>query len=196
MANEHIEILKFLIQNNSQSFSIRKLSKARSIDYKSAYQAVKKLEEQGVISVNRTGNNSLCRFNFRFNPSVFLAEYERRQAVLANKNILLICEELRKIPVSFIALLFGSYAKLKNTKDSDIDILAISENPSEIRQKLSLIALDIHLTVISPAEFWLMLKSREDSVVSEAIKCNLILIGIEGYYRYLENANIGANQAG
>jgi len=46
----------------------------------------------------------------------------------------------------------------------------------------------IHLTTVSYNDFINMSKSKGFSVVSEAVKNNIILLGIEEYYRLLSNA--------
>ena len=46
----------------------------------------------------------------------------------------------------------------------------------------------IHLTAVTYKDFIYMAKSKEFTVVSEAIKNNIILVGIEEYYRLLKNA--------
>ena len=45
----------------------------------------------------------------------------------------------------------------------------------------------IHLTNVNYGNFINMAKSKEFTVVSEAIKNNIILNGIEEYYRLLKN---------
>jgi predicted nucleotidyltransferase len=183
------EILKLLIENTQEKFSIRKISKIQNINYKSAYNAVHKLKQQGIVEVEKVGNTSICSFNFKFNSLVFSAEYERRQALLKNKNIKILQEQLSRLNEPFIALLFGSYAKKKNTAHSDIDILIISQKESyNIATELSILALPIHPTDVTIEDFIRMAKSKEFTVVSEAIKNNVVLVGIEEYYRLLDNA--------
>lgn len=189
MDNEKLNILKLLIENQEEPFSIRKISLLRKINYKSAYYALKKLEKEGIVNLKHSGNTTLCSFNRAFNDSVFTVEHERRKELLRDKNFLVIYNDLRRVNVPFIALLFGSYAKGKQTKHSDIDFLIITENFKPIEQVLSRFPLKIHTTDIKYKNFMEMLKSREFTVVSEAIKRNIILIGIEEYYRVMENAN-------
>tara|TARA_Y100000310_G_C20490674_1_gene719049 strand:- start:166 stop:720 length:555 start_codon:yes stop_codon:yes gene_type:complete len=183
MVNEKQELLKILIEDKDKKFSIRKLSLIRKINYKSAYLAIKKLEE---VKRENLGNTTLCSFKNILTPLTFQVEFERRQKTLKNKDLNIIYSRLKELNFPFIALLFGS--QLKNpTKHSDIDILIITEN-KEINQTLQLIPLNIHQTIISYKEFIQMTKSKEFSVVSEANKKNIILIGIESYYQLLENA--------
>ena len=115
-------------------------------------------------------------------------EYSRRKELLKNKDFLIISNRLMELKFPFIALLFGSYAKKASNKHSDIDILTIGGDEKEIKTAISLLPDKIHLTAISYEEFINMAKSREFTVVSEAIKNNIILIGIEEYYNLLKNA--------
>jgi len=147
-----------------------------------------KLEKEGIVDLERLGNTTNCFFNLNFSPRVFGVEYERRNNLFKNKNFEIVYSRLNKISKQFIALLFGSYAKKTSDKNSDIDLLIIGENLKEIDGIISLIPLKIHLTLISNKEFLDMAKSKEFSVVNEAIENNIILLGIEAYYRLLENA--------
>lgn len=188
MANERLQILKFLIENQENPLSIRKISKARKINYKSAYNAIEKLEKEKIITLQKLGNTTICSFNRQFNETVFTAEYQRREELLKNKNFQIICNRLSSLALPIIVLLFGSHAKQKANRHSDIDLLVIGDNQEKIIKELSLLPLDIHTTGITYEEFLNMAKSKEFSVVSEAMKKNIILIGIEEYYRLIKNA--------
>lgn len=188
MVNEIFEILRILIENQEERFSIRKLSIARDINYKSAYNAVKKLHEMGLAGLEKIGNTVNCSFTGKFDPLVFEVEYERRKDLIKNKDFKVICSRLKDLKFPFVALLFGSFAKKKQSKGSDIDILAIAENQDEIERAISLIPLDIHLTAVTNKEFITMAMSKEFSVVSEAMKNYIILIGIEDYYGVIGDA--------
>ena len=189
MANETTEILKLLISNKEEIFSIRKISKIRKINYKSAYLSLRFLEKEKLVTLNKIGNTLSCTFNNKFNELVFKAEYLRREELLKNKNFLVFYNQLKKINKQFILLLFGSQVKGIAKKHSDIDLLLISneEVAKIVHTETRLIPINFHLTAISYEEFVNMLKSKEFTVVSEAIKKNIILYGIEDYYRIVEN---------
>lgn len=185
--NEFSEILQILV-DTGEKYSIRKLSQLRKINYKSAYNAVMKLEKESIVTIERLGNTNICSFNKNFNQSVFAVEDDRRTSLMKNKDFLVIHKRLSELQFPLIVLLFGSYAKRTTTKHSDIDLLAITENEKEVQSVVSITPLDIHLTVVTPKDFISMTKSKEFTVVSEAIKRNIIIIGIEEYYRLLKNA--------
>jgi predicted nucleotidyltransferase len=184
--NELIQILKYLISNNDESFTIRELSLVRKINYKSAYEVVKKLQKDGCINIVNKGNSSLCQFNKNFTDLVYLAEKERLQDILNDSNIKIIYRELQKVKTQSIVLLFGSYAKKTNSKSSDIDLLIVSNNAKLIEEKISWIPKKIDITSINYNEFDTMLKSKEFTVVSEVVKNNVILQSIEDYYRFVK----------
>ncbi len=188
MANEKLNILKFLIESTGQEFSIRQLAKARKINYKSAYQNIMTLEKERIVQIKKQGNISLCSFNQNFNENVYLVEYYRRSNLLKNKNFKILYNRLQNLNQQFILLLFGSFVKKANSKHSDIDLLLISDKPKVVENEIDLLPLNIHLTSITYKDFETMLESRKLTVVSEAIKNNILLFGIEDYYRMMKNA--------
>ncbi len=186
--NEKVSVLKLLIENKETKLTIREISIKRKINYKSAYEAIKKLEKEGNIKIEKKGNTSLCSFTNKLTNTTYVVEKERLKETLEDKDIKIIHNELYKINKQFITLLFGSRAKKKQTKKSDIDLLIISETPEEIEEKISWIPKNLHVTSINYEDFIEMLQTKKFNVVNEAIKNNIILTGMEDYYRLIENA--------
>ena len=193
MVNETREILKLLIESREETLSIRKISLIRKINYKSAYNSIRFLEKEGIVKLKRAGNTLICSFNNNFNDLVFKAEYLRRKDLFKKKDFLVIYGSLSRLKLQFILLLFGSHVKGTTTKHSDIDFLLISdeENFKKVEDKVSIFPQKIHLTPVSYESFIHMARSKEFTVVSEAIKKNIILFGVEDYYRLLKNAEQG-----
>ncbi|MEK6937426.1 MAG: nucleotidyltransferase domain-containing protein [Nanoarchaeota archaeon] len=184
-----IKILKFFLSHKEDKFTIKKIAESLKINYRIAHEKVTKLEKDKLIKVVRVGNSKLCELTYNFNEKLFEAEYERRKDLLKNKDFRIIHNRLTELKFPFIVLLFGSLAKGTANKHSDIDILTAGGEEKEIKAVISLLPDKIHLTTVSYQNFIHMAKSKEFTVVSEAIKNNIILIGIEEYYRLLENAN-------
>ncbi len=189
--SEKIEILKLLIDNKEETYSMRKIALLRKINYKSAYNALKALEKQGIVELKSLGNTTLCSFNNNFNDLVFKAESSRREVLFKKREFPVIYNSLSKLEFPFIVLLFGSHVKGTTTKHSDIDLLLISneEHFKKVQETIDIFPQDIHLTPVTYESFIRMATSKEFSVVSEALKKNIILIGIEEYYRLLKNAS-------
>lgn len=183
-----IKILILLLENKQEKLTIRDISIKSEINYRIAHEKVNLLEKEGVIKITKAGNSRICELTNKFDKNLFEAEYERREELFKEKKFKVIYSYLSELNFPFIALLFGSYAKKTADKHSDIDILTIGGDEKKISSQLSLLAYNIHLTSISYEEFIHMAKSKEFTVVSEAIKNNLILLGIEEYYRIISNA--------
>ena len=66
--------------------------------------------------------------------------------------------------------------------------MIIGGDKKEVEKAISLLPDKIHLTQINYESFIRMARSKELSVVSEVLKKNIILLGIEEYYRLLKNA--------
>lgn len=182
-----IRILKLLLDRRGERFTIKKMAEALKINYRTAYEQTMRLEKEGLIKITRAGNSNVCEFTHKFDSEVFEAEYARRKELFSkNKDFLILHNRLSALGFPFIALLFGSHGKGTASEHSDIDILAVGGDEKEIRVTLSLLPDKIHLTAVTYLNFIHMAKSREFTVVGEAIKNNIILIGIEEYYRLIK----------
>ncbi|MEN4005966.1 MAG: nucleotidyltransferase domain-containing protein [Methanobacteriaceae archaeon] len=189
MKKKDVNVLKVLIEKGEERISIAKLSKKLKMDYKNTYNIVKRLEKGKLILLEKHGNVYSCKINKIVHPSIFESEFDRKKSLLENSDFKILYQKLNSLPFSFIALIFGSYAKGSQAKGSDIDLMVISEKDreKEIEGVISLLPLNIHLVFLTYEEFMSMARSKEFSVVSEVIECNIILIGIEDYYRLMEN---------
>jgi len=191
--NKH-EVLKLLLSDSQEQYTIRAIAHKTGIDYKTTYLIVKQLTEEKTIITQKAGQATLCSVNQEeFNSDIFRAEYLRRQDLLRNKDLNVLYKRIDddiKEPF-FILLLFGSYAKANARKQSDIDLLLITDRKKikkDMRHILSLLPLRTHLIDFSSAEFLSMLRTTDFNVGKEAVKNNIILSGIEGYYKLIHDA--------
>lgn len=182
------KILKLLISSRKQSFTIRGIASILKLNYRTAHERISALEKEGLVKVKKIGCSKLCTFANRFNGKVYEAELSRRLDLFRNKDFLVIRERLACLNFTFIALLFGSHAKGEAGKHSDIDLLTIGGNEPEIKSAVRLLPFSIHLTSVSCGDFIAMARRKDFSVVAEALNNNIILIGIEEYYRMLSNS--------
>ena len=90
-----------------------------------------------------------------------------------------------------IILIFGSYAKNTQTKNSDIDLMFIVPDGMEelfekdVHRVARSLPLPIHPLVFSEKQFLEMTHAHESNVGQEALKNNIILYGIETYYEMI-----------
>lgn len=189
---EEISILKALLDNRHRDLNIRQISKLAKKDYKNTYDVISRLEKAGIVKLERFGRSSKISLINQSHPLIFEAEYARRAELVKSKSIAVMLDYFSRLSSKFfILLVFGSYAKKKNTKSSDIDLMFIVPDmcedklDKEISNIASLIPLKIHVNVFKEKDFIAMKESKKVTVGSEAMKHNVILEGIEDYYRLI-----------
>ena len=186
------KIIKLFIEQK-QSKTIREISKKIKSDYKITHTAIQRLLNKNILISKTIGKSTLCKLNKSYyGVEIYKAENERTKSLLKNKNIKQLYKEVKEKIKSgfFIFLIFGSYAKGNQTKSSDIDIIFISNEKNfeeKIYNILSLLPLKTHNLVFTEEEFIQMKDSKKLNVIKETIENNIILYGIENYYK-LKNA--------
>lgn len=194
MAKKHNttnKIVQFLLSHKNIEFSIRNISQNISADYKTVHGVMQELIKNDLVHAKKIGQTVLCSINQKeFNADIFRAELSRREELLKNKDLSSMYSYFESLKEPFfVLLLFGSYASGKNRKGSDIDLMLITDNEDtkkKIKSKVNLIPLEIHLTEVNSREFVSMLKTTEFNVGKEAFYNNVILYGIEDYYRIIQ----------
>lgn len=190
MKSKDAVILKYLIENKNEELNILRISRALKMDYKNVHSIIKRLEKEPLVRLESFGQSSRVKLIPKMHPLIFEAEYERRKEVLKDKNLAVMLNDFKKAlgTKCHIILLFGSYAKRKQTKNSDIDLMFIvPDGKEELFEKdahrlAKSLPLPIHYLVFSVKQLLEMAGSKESNVGQEALKNNIILYGIEAYY--------------
>jgi len=190
MKDKSAKVIQALIDGAEEEMNINKLSRQTGINYKNTYDIIKRLNTQGLVQLEKFGQAQRCTLKRKPHPLIFEAEYERREKLLKNKDIKVLYNKLSQLSFPVTAILFGSHARGEAEKGSDIDLIAVCEKTraDEVQRNISIIPLNIHLTILTWEEFLAMARTREFNVVQEALKHNIILTGIEDYYRMIEHA--------
>lgn len=192
ITNARLALLKILLANPWEEFTIRALSMKAGINYRLSYEEAMKMMKEGMISIKKQGQGSVCRINMKADTSLyaFIESLRSRDFLKRNDKIKIIAEELSKINTAlFTAILFGSHAKEKAGKTSDIDILIVAKDHGEIEAEaesiLSALSYPIHITSVSEQDFILMKKQQGINVANEIIGNHIILSGPEIYCRMM-----------
>ena len=186
------KIVKSFIEEKDPK-TIRAISKSINSDYRITHIAIQRLLSKKILFSKTIGKSVLCELNNSYyGIEIYEAENKRKMILLKNKNINQLYKEIiNKIDSSlFIFLVFGSYAKNQHIKSSDIDLMFISNDrkfEDKISDIISLLPIKIHVLVFTEKEFIRMKESKKLNVIKEAIENNIVLYGIENYYR-LKNA--------
>lgn len=183
-------VLRYLLENRGAELSIRQMARATRTDYKNLYLAVRRLEREGAVNVETFGHSKRITLSGRISPLLICAEIERRNDILANKDLAVMLDQLLKDlgTTLCILLLFGSHAKRTQRKGSDIDLMLIVPDGKEeefekaVHRSLAILPLPVHALVFTESQFREMLSSKGPNVGKEAAARNIILHNIESYY--------------
>src|SRR3989344_723387 len=174
MMETELKIIKYFIENKKPT-TIREIAQYIRADYKITHIATQRLIQKNILTVQTVGKSSLCGlYEKYYGIVIYEAENERRENILKNSNIKQLYKEIiSAVNTSFfILLLFGSYAKGKQTKTSDIDFMLISNEKdfeNKILNILSLLPLKTHALVFTEEEFIIIKDSKKSNVIQEAI---------------------------
>ena len=182
------KIIKYMIEHKEPQ-SIMTLSGAAVIDYKNTYNIVDELQKT-IIHKEKIGNTNLIKLNLMPNQEIYNVENKRTEEFLfKHTKLKLVKNYIEELNYPFmIVLIFGSYAKNKETESSDIDICIISDNKEkikELRNKLDLLSLKLEIHDFTTKEFISMIEKNQNNLGREIIKNNLIFYGIENYYNLI-----------
>lgn len=191
MMNKEVDVVKYLLENKYDA-NISNISSGMDIDYKNAHNIINRLIEKSIVKAVAFGKSIKINLINSPNHLIYEAETKRKKEILKNKNLSLILDYFENNMESkfYIMLLFGSYAKKIEKKNSDIDLLFIVPNEvieKNINRIVSMIPLKIHANIFTEKEFMEMKNSKKRTVGSEAIDSNIIMHGIEIYYRLLND---------
>ncbi len=194
MRNKEPTIIKFLIEHKNEELNIRSISKALKMDYKNIHSIIKRLETASLVRIEVFGQSNRVSLKSIVHPLIFEAEFKRRKDSLKNKNLAVMLSSFKRGIKSklYVLLLFGSYAKRTQTKNSDIDLMFMCVDgfedalEKEVNRIAHSIPLPLHPLVFSESQFVEMINARESNVGKEALKNNVVLSGIEQYYEMIE----------
>jgi len=190
MRSKESSIVKFLIEHKNEELNILAISKSIQMDYKNIYSIIKRLEKIGIVKLETFGQSNRVILSKLIHPIIFEAEFERRKDILKNKNLAVMLNSFKRGIESnlYVLLLFGSYAKKKQTKSSDIDLMFICVDGIEdsfekdVNRVVRSLPLQVHALVFSESQFNEMINAQKSNVGKEALNDNVILYGIGQYY--------------
>ncbi|MBU2637973.1 MAG: nucleotidyltransferase domain-containing protein [Nanoarchaeota archaeon] len=199
LTKAEITIISFFIGNIKKEFGIREISRNIKTDYKNTYSTIQKLAKKGVLLKRRKANIDLCSLNLKGDSGeICFVEAMKARNFMEKHRVIkdffnAVMDKTRHIYYSLI--IFGSFAKGKETKSSDLDILVIAPEKSiadEIERIINTeavtVSAGIHSIAISESDFIANLADKKPNVITEAFKSHIIITGSEPFYQGVKKA--------
>lgn len=123
-----VRLLRLLVRSSRREWTAPELAEASGLSVMGAHKALKKLQEEGLVSMWRIGKTFVFALN-KNNPEVrqLLTPLFSREAALSKEILRLVVESLSSEAKKNIAslVLFGSVAEKKEGPASDLDFLIV-----------------------------------------------------------------------
>lgn len=188
--DKKLKIINYLGKNADKHCTMHGLSKLLLIPYASFYRTVQQMHD--VLDIEAIGKSKIIGLkttNPVLKSHLAVSSDEERKEFLTHQPI--IKKITAELNTADIVVLFGSYAKNKETQKSDIDFLIINNDG---KKSLSfskyelLFKKKINPLFVTQKEFKEMLKSGEENVGKQALKNHIILNNPEAFWRLVFHA--------
>ncbi len=178
-----LKIVNYLGKNLRDSFTMNELSKATKIPYATFYRTVFKNKNLfKIISVGQAKVMSLNLNNIIKSFLIISSDKEKNEFLKKHPIINKIVLELK---TNECVVLFGSYAKGSENKNSDIDMMIINkqgEKTISFSKYEILFDKKINPIFVTKKEFVEMLNQSEENVGKQVLKGHIILNNPEFFW--------------
>lgn len=196
--NQKIKLLEAWKENIFDDLSISEIMKNTKKKTKPwVFNTLKLLTKKQFLIQRKKGNINLYSLNLNNPFLIQTLQYLETQSNLDFSQLKLVSELIHTIPLkNYCLLVFGSYAKNKQTKNSDLDLCFLIEtNETEKRIKPYFnevklnYSLDIDEHYILFSDFIKMLTIKEENLGKQIFKKHKIFLNADIYYELIKEAN-------
>ena len=196
--NEKINLLRVWRNNLFAGLSISEIMQLSKKNTKTwVFNTLKLFVKKKILNSERKGNLDIYRLNINNPSAIQLLQYIESQENINFSRMKIISEIIEKSPLKFFSLIvFGSYAKKKSTKKSDLDIFLLIDN-KDMEKKIKPYINDIKLNTpikidehyITFNEFVEMLLRDEENLGKEIFRKHKLFYNSDIYYQLIKKAH-------
>lgn len=181
-----LEIIELLLNERKECY-LREIAKKTNNSTSSISRQLKLLNNNKIITERKSGKELMYSLNFKNNTTLKLCELIETQRLgeFYKKNVgmkIILDDFLEKVKDEGVVniTVFGSVAKGKYTKESDIDILIITNKRRDLVKEIKRIHAEYgrNVSIVNLTKKELKEKKSEP-LIQEIIKNHLVLFGYE-----------------
>ncbi len=185
--NKELEVLALYTSNYKAEFYLRQIAKLTKMPLKTCQNTLINLEKEKILKSKVDGKNKY----FSLNPdNIQTKSYLLQAEIYKLDNFLNYYPEfkifLKSIHYNTPIIIFGSFAKMKPDKDSDLDLLVLSKEEQKFYHHL--IPHKIHQINLSEDSFRKALNEKE-TIIKEIEENHIILNNPSSYVNILWEYN-------
>lgn len=182
ITENHLKVISLFTSGYNKNLYIREVNRILNISPRTSQLILESLESKGVVESIVRGKIKSYTLRKNSISKLYLALAEFYKATLFFDNNPTIREIISKILplISGIGLVFGSYAKGIQNKDSDLDIFLIGQaNINKIREISKIYQIEINL-IVYPLEKYNSVINK-DILVKEVLENHIAISNIDGF---------------
>lgn len=169
--NNEFAVLQLYLKDYNRKFYLREISVLTKIPLKTTQNLTHALEKMKILKSTFEGKNKYFALHFDTPETQFFLEHaELYKTQLFLKKYPLFGTFLKALHTQDIVVLFGSFAKGTATKESDCDILIISDKKEEL--PLHLLPYTVHEIRMTQESY----KKAKDETLLKEIEENHVLL--------------------
>ncbi len=177
--NKELEIIALYRSDYKSEFYLRQISKLAKLPLKTAQNVLFSLEKNKVLKSKIDGKNKYFNLNLdNIQTKSYLLQSEIFKTDLFLENYPQFKTFLKSLNTNVPIIIFGSFAKFKANKDSDLDLFVVSEKDQKL--PFHLIPYKIHQVTLSEDSFVKALKEKE--ILLKEIEENHIILNNHSFY--------------
>lgn len=181
--NKYFLIMKEFLRGYKREIYGRDLIGKVKLSQKNIALTLIELEKDGILSSKLSGNRKYYSLNFLnslIKDFIVLFEYYRKLEFLEkNKKLIDFSEKLQ----GEIVCIFGSYAKERVDKDSDLDVLIIGKSESsKIRNLGKQFGVKVQVFNLSLADFKKQIKNKS-ALILEILENHVLIKGADKFVK-------------
>ena len=177
--NKGLEVIALYTGNYKAEFYLRQIAKLAKLPVKTCQNFLSQLEKDKILKGKIEGKNKYFSLNLdNIQTKSYLLQAEIHKTDLFLENYPQIKTFLKSFNTNIPIIVFGSFAKLKANKDSDIDLFIVSEKGQKL--PFHLLPYKVHQVNLSENSFMKSLKEQE--IIIKEIEENHVILNNHSFY--------------
>lgn len=177
--NKWLEVIALYTGNYKAEFYLRQIAKLAKLPVKTCQNFLSQLEKDKILKGKIEGKNKYFSLNLdNIQTKSYLLQAEIHKTDLFLENYPQIKTFLKSFNTNIPIIVFGSFAKLKANKDSDIDLFIVSEKGQKL--PFHLLPYKVHQVNLSESSFMKSLKEQE--IIIKEIEENHVILNNHSFY--------------
>jgi len=177
--NNELEVISLFRHNYKARFYLREISKLSKLPLKTCQNTLTKLEKAKILKSKIEGKNKYFLLNLEnIKTKSYLQQAEIYQTDIFIEKYPAFKMFLKSLKITAPIIVFGSFAKFTADKNSDLDILVISDR--ELKLPFHLLPFKPHQIIMTEKTFLKALNQQENLI--KEIEDNHIILNNHSFY--------------